>query len=108
MTTFTISDFGRTLTSNGKGSDHGWGGHQLVMGGAVAGRNVYGAYPVLIPDNALDVGRGRYIPTTSVDAFYAELALWFGIAPSELDLVLPNIRRFYAPESMTPPVGFMA
>jgi uncharacterized protein (DUF1501 family) len=108
VTTFTISDFGRTLTSNGKGSDHGWGGHQLVMGGAVAGRKVYGAYPVLIPDNALDVGRGRYIPTTSVDAFYAELALWFGIAPSELDLVLPNIRRFYAPESMTAPVGFMA
>jgi len=108
VTTFTISDFGRTLTSNGKGSDHGWGGHQLVMGGAVAGRSVYGAYPTLVADNALDVGRGRYIPTTSVDAFYAELALWFGIAPSELDLVLPNIRRFYAPESMTKPVGFMA
>jgi len=108
VTTFTISDFGRTLTSNGKGSDHGWGGHQMVMGGAVAGRDVYGAYPVLIPDNALDVGRGRYIPTTSVDAFYAELALWFGIAPSELDLVLPNIRRFYAPESLTSPIGFMA
>jgi uncharacterized protein (DUF1501 family) len=108
VTTFTISDFGRTLTSNGKGSDHGWGGHQLVMGGAVAGRSVYGAYPTLVADNALDVGRGRYIPTTSVDVFYAELALWFGIAPSELDLVLPNIRRFYAPESMTKPVGFMA
>jgi uncharacterized protein (DUF1501 family) len=108
VTTFTISDFGRTLTSNGKGSDHGWGGNQLVMGGAVAGRNVYGAYPVLTPDNGLDVGRGRYIPTTSVDAFYAELALWFGIAPGELELVLPNIRRFYSPESMAPPVGFMA
>jgi uncharacterized protein (DUF1501 family) len=108
VTTFTISDFGRTLTSNGKGSDHGWGGNQLVMGGAVAGGNVYGAYPDLTPDNGLDVGRGRYIPTTSVDAFYAELALWFGIAPGELDLVLPNIRRFYSPESMTPPVGFMA
>jgi hypothetical protein len=58
-------------------------------------------------DSALDVGRGRYIPTTSDDAFYAELALWFGIAPSELDLVLPNIRRFYSPGSMTPPIGFM-
>ena len=67
------------------------------MGGAVAGRRVYGEYPVLIPDNALDVGRGRYIPTTSVDAFYAELALWFGIAPADLDTVLPNIRRFYSP-----------
>ena len=108
VTTFTISDFGRTLTSNGKGSDHGWGGHQLAIGGAVTGKRVYGEYPVLVPDNALDVGRGRYIPTTSVDAFYAELALWFGIAPADLELVLPNIRRFYAPESMTPPVGFMA
>jgi uncharacterized protein (DUF1501 family) len=108
VTTFTISDFGRTLTSNGKGSDHGWGGHQLVMGGAVAGGSVYGNYPSLVPENALDVGRGRYIPTTSVDEFYAELALWYGIAPSELDLVLPNIRRFYAPESSGPPVGFMA
>lgn len=107
VTTFTISDFGRTLTSNGKGSDHGWGGHQLAMGGAVSGKRVYGEYPVLVPDNALDVGRGRYIPTTSVDAFYAELALWFGIAPADLELVLPNVRRFYAPESMTPPVGFM-
>ncbi len=107
VTTFTISDFGRTLTSNGKGSDHGWGGHQLAMGGAVAGKRVFGEYPVLIPDNALDVGRGRYIPTTSVDAFYAELALWFGIAPADLDTVLPNIRRFYSPESLAPPVGFM-
>ncbi len=108
VTTFTISDFGRTLTSNGKGSDHGWGGNQLVMGGAVAGASIYGAYPDLTPDNGLDVGRGRYIPTTSVDAFYAELALWFGIAPAELDVVLPNIRRFYSPESMTPPMGFLS
>ncbi len=107
VTTFTISDFGRTLTSNGKGSDHGWGGHQMVMGGAVNGGSVYGSFPNLTPGNALDVGRGRYIPTTSVDAFYAELALWFGIAPSELDLVLPNVRRFYVPESLTAPVGFM-
>jgi uncharacterized protein (DUF1501 family) len=107
VTTFTISDFGRTLTSNGKGSDHGWGGHQLVMGGAVAGGAVYGAYPDVAPGNDLDVGRGRYIPTTSVDAFYAELALWFGIAPSDLELVVPNIRRFYTPGSLAKPVGFM-
>ncbi len=108
VTTFTISDFGRTLTSNGKGSDHGWGGHQLVMGGAVRGNDVYGAYPSLVPDNALDVGRGRDIPTTSVDEMYAELALWFGVAPSDLDLVLPNIGRFYATQSGAPPIGFMS
>lgn len=108
VTTFTISDFGRTLTSNGKGSDHGWGGHQLVMGGAVRGRDVFGAYPSLVPDNALDVGRGRYIPTTSVDEYYAELALWFGIAPADLEIVLPNVRRFYSPESGVAPVGFIA
>ncbi len=107
VTTFTISDFGRTLTSNGKGSDHGWGGHQLVMGGAVRGADVYGAYPSLLPGNALDVGRGRYIPTTSVDELYAELALWFGITPADLDLVLPNIGRFYATQSGTAPIGFM-
>lgn len=107
VTTFTISDFGRTLTSNGKGSDHGWGGHNLVMGGAVAGRDVYGDYPEIDPGNPLDVGRGRYIPTTSVDEFYAELALWFGVAAGDLGTVLPNISRFYATGSGSPPVGFM-
>lgn len=107
VTTFTISDFGRTLTSNGKGSDHGWGGHNLVMGAGVAGGTVYGDYPDISPGNPLDVGRGRYIPTTSVDAFYADLALWFGVMPGDLELVLPNIRRFYVPETMTPPLGFM-
>jgi uncharacterized protein (DUF1501 family) len=107
VTTFSISDFGRTLTSNGKGSDHGWGGHNLVMGAGVSGGNLYGDYPDLVVSNPLDVGRGRYIPTTSTDAFYAELALWFGVSPADLDLVLPNVRRFYSPESGTPPVGFM-
>ncbi|MEQ8485433.1 MAG: DUF1501 domain-containing protein [Pseudomonadales bacterium] len=107
VTTFTISDFGRTLTSNGRGSDHGWGGHGLAMGGAVRGATVHGDYPELTPDNPLDVGRGRYIPTTSVDAFYADLALWLGVEPGDLERVLPNIRRFYAPESGTPPVGLM-
>lgn len=106
VTTFTISDFGRTLTSNGKGSDHGWGGHNLVMGGAVTGREVYGDYPEIDAGNPLDVGRGRFIPTTSVDEFYAELALWFGVPSADLDLVLPNINRFYVPGSGMP-LGFM-
>jgi uncharacterized protein (DUF1501 family) len=107
VTTFTISDFGRTLTSNGRGSDHGWGGHNMVMGGAVNGGEIYGQYPDLTPGTDLDLGRGRFLPTTSIDEFYAELALWFGVAASDLDQVLPNIGRFYAPTSSPPPLGFL-
>ncbi len=107
VTTFTTSDFGRTLTSNGKGSDHGWGGHHIVMGGSVAGGQIYGDYPILSPSSPLDVGRGVYAPTTSVDEYFAELALWFGVPVSELDRVLPNVRSFYSPESGQPAVGFL-
>lgn len=107
VTTFTTSDFGRTLTSNGKGSDHGWGGHHIVMGGSVAGSQYFGDYPILSPSSPLDTGRGVYAPTTSVDEYFAELALWFGVAPSELDQVLPNVRNFYSPESATAPLGFL-
>ncbi len=108
VTTFTTSDFGRTLTSNGKGSDHGWGGHHIVMGGAVNGGSIYGEYPLLSPSSPLDVGRGVYAPTTSVDEYFAELATWFGVSASELDQVLPNVRSFYSPESNVPPIGFLA
>ena len=108
VTTFTTSDFGRTLTSNGKGSDHGWGGHHLVMGGSVTGAQLIGTYPLLSMNSPLDVGRGIYIPTTSVDEYFAELALWFGVAATDLDGVLPNVRAFYAPESGTPPPGLPA
>ena len=97
VTTFTISDFGRTLTSNGRGSDHGWGGNQLVLGGSVRGGRILGTFPVLAAGAPLDTGRGRFVPTTSVDAFYADLALWFGLTPSELPLVLPNLQRFHDP-----------
>jgi len=107
VTTFTISDFGRTLTSNGRGSDHGWGGHHVVMGGAVNGGQIYGQYPLLEPASPLDVGRGIYAPTTSVDEYFAELALWLGVSAADLDQVLPNVRRFYTPESGTPPLGFL-
>ncbi len=107
VATFTISDFGRTLTSNGKGSDHGWGGHHIVMGGAVNGGTIYGDYPELSMSSPLDTGRGVYAPTTSVDEYFAELALWFGVAPSDLDGVLPNVRRFYSPESTEAPLGFL-
>lgn len=107
VTLFTSSDFGRTLTSNGAGSDHAWGSVQLVVGGAVDGRKVYGQFPDLFEDNPLDVGRGRLIPTLSVDEYFAELALWLGVPKSSLHLVLPNIERFYSLSNSANPVGFL-
>ena len=80
VTTFTASDFGRTLTSNGRGSDHAWGGNHMVMGGAVQGGRIYGDYPALYIDNPLDTGRGALIPTISCDEYFAELAKWFGVS----------------------------
>lgn len=108
VTLFSCSDFGRTLTSNGQGSDHAWGGNHFVVGGGVNGRRVYGQYPDLVENNPLDVGRGRLIPTTSADEYFAELALWLGVSRGSLPLVLPNIERFYDPNSVDWPVGFMA
>jgi uncharacterized protein (DUF1501 family) len=105
VTTFTASDFGRTLSSNGRGSDHAWGGNHMVMGPALAGGDVYGTFPDLYPGNNLDTGRGRLIPTTSVDTYFAQLALWFGVPAADLHLVLPNVERFYVPGSSTPPLG---
>jgi uncharacterized protein (DUF1501 family) len=94
VTTFTQSDFGRTLTSNGDGSDHAWGGNQLVMGDAVRGRDMYGTFPVLEIDGPDDVTGGRMIPTTSSDQYAATLARWFGIPDQELDIVAPSIDNF--------------
>lgn len=108
VTLFSASDFGRTLTSNGRGSDHAWGGNHFVVGGGVNGKRIFGQYPDLAEDSALDVGRGRLIPSTSVDAFFAELALWLGVSKSSLPLVLPNITRFYDLNSSDWPVGFLA
>jgi uncharacterized protein (DUF1501 family) len=108
VTTFTASDFGRTLTSNGRGSDHAWGGNHMIMGGAVQGGDIYGQYPNLYLGNSLDTGRGRLIPTTSIDEYFAELALWFGVSRQDLELVLPNIRRFYDPTSSGTPLGLVA
>ena len=106
VVTFTASDFGRTLTSNGQGSDHAWGGNHMVMGGPVVGGDMYGTFPRLFADNDLDTGRGRLIPTTSCDEYFAELALWLGVSPSELSTVIPNIERFYSPGSGAP-IGFL-
>ncbi len=104
---FSASDFSRTLTSNGAGSYHTWGGNHFVVGGPVVGQRIYGQYPDLYDDNALDTGRGRLIPTTSVDEYFAELALWLGVDRGNLDVVLPNIARFYDPNSATMPLGFL-
>lgn len=94
VTTFTQSDFGRTLTSNGDGTDHAWGGNQLVVGGAVNGRDLYGSYPTLEIGGTEDVGGGRMIPSTSADQYAATLAKWFGIPDIDLDIVAPNLVNF--------------
>jgi uncharacterized protein (DUF1501 family) len=103
VTTFTTSEFGRTLGSNGNGSDHGWGGNQMVLGGAVRGRDLYGTWPSLVIDGADDVGRGRIIPTTAVEQMSATLAKWFGLAPAEISAVFPRLGRFASGD-----LGFMA
>jgi uncharacterized protein (DUF1501 family) len=94
VTTFTASDFGRTLASNGDGSDHGWGGHHLILGGAVNGGRFYGTAPNISVTSDDQVGQGRLLPSTSVDQYSATLARWFGVDPTELANVAPNIGRF--------------
>ncbi|MBL4942262.1 MAG: DUF1501 domain-containing protein [Colwellia sp.] len=95
VTSFTMSDFGRTLTSNGDGTDHGWGGHQIIMGGAVKGGDIYGTMPESLTLNSDDdFGDGRIIPTTSVDQYAATLARWFGLSANEVNAVFPNLLRF--------------
>lgn len=107
VTCFTLSEFGRTLTSNGRGSDHGWGGNVFLMGGSVQGKSVYGTYPDLSLNTSLDVGGGVYIPTTSADLYFAEIALWFGVSKTELPLIFPNIGAFYDVYSSSPPLGIL-
>lgn len=100
VTAFTASDFGRTLVSNGDGSDHGWGSHHLMVGGAVKGKAFYGSAPPVSNSNTTaagdqwHVGQGRLLPSTSVDQYAATLARWFGVSESELNGILPNLRHF--------------
>ncbi len=109
VVTFTCSDFGRTLRSNGQGTDHAWGGNQLVMGTPVAGGQIRGAFPSLVIDGANDIGRGgRILPQLSADEYFCELLRWFGVTSGDMDMVLPNIRSFYDPASTANPVGFIA
>jgi len=94
VTSFTASDFGRTLTSNANGSDHGWGGMHFVMGGAVRGRAFYGTPPAVANNGPDDVGQGRLLPAVSVDQYASTLASWFGVGGGEMPTVLPNIVNY--------------
>jgi uncharacterized protein (DUF1501 family) len=109
VTTFTASDFGRTFTSNGDGTDHGWGSHHFVVGGAVKGKEIYGNFPMTAVtntsagiDNPLDVGSGNFIPQIAVDQYAATMAKWFGLSAGEIATVFPNLANF-----STPDIGFM-
>ncbi len=102
VTTFTASDFGRTYNTNGDGSDHGWGSHHFVVGGAVKGGDIYGKMPTFAINGPDDTGRGRWIPTTSVDEYSGTLAKWFGVSATDMPVVLPNLSRFANPD-----LGFM-
>lgn len=94
VTTFTASEFGRTLSSNGDGSDHGWGGHHFMLGGAVKGGRFYGTAPEISVTGNEQVGQGRLLPTTSVDQYGATVGSWFGCSSSELGSIFPNLSRF--------------
>ncbi|MBT8191020.1 MAG: DUF1501 domain-containing protein [Bacteroidia bacterium] len=110
VTTFLSSEFGRTLGSNGNGSDHAWGGNVMVMGGNINGGQIFGTYPELVKGSEYELGgvwgTGIMLPSTSVDEYFAELALWFGVAPSELATIFPNIGNFYDTGSGVMPIGF--
>jgi uncharacterized protein (DUF1501 family) len=105
VTAFTASDFGRTFTSNGDGTDHGWGSHHFVMGGAVRGGDLYGRFPTLALKNANNnnfdgspdqLGNGALLPTTSVDQLGTTLGAWFGLSPAQLLDIFPNSASFDA------------
>jgi uncharacterized protein (DUF1501 family) len=102
VTTFTASEFGRTLTSNGDGTDHGWGGHHLVMGGSVDGMKIFGTMPSFVIGGPDDTRSGRLIPTTSAEQYAATLALWFGVQDGALNAIFPNLPNF-----ATRDLGFM-
>ena len=94
VTLFTVSDFGRTLTANSDGTDHGWGSHHIVAGGGVVGQNIYGEYPVVGANQANDVGAGRLIPTTAVEQYGGTLGRWMGLSDSQVRQVFPNFANF--------------
>ncbi|MEM6885171.1 MAG: DUF1501 domain-containing protein, partial [Verrucomicrobiota bacterium] len=94
----------RTLRSNGRGTDHAWGGNQMVWGAPIDGGKMYGTFPDLALDSNDDIGfGGRMLPTTSVDKFYEEMSTWFGVSSADMSMVLPNIGNF----STEPDIGFI-
>jgi uncharacterized protein (DUF1501 family) len=109
MTAFTASDFSRTFPANGQGSDHGWGSHHMVLGGAVNGGHgpgtakTYGRFPDQTINGPDDTNTGRWIPSTAIDQYCATLASWFGVTDSDLNTVFPNLNRF-----ATRNLGFMS
>ncbi len=94
VTTFTASDFGRSLSSNGDGTDHGWGNHMMVMGGAVKGGDIYGTLPRLAVDGPDSVSNGRVLPTLSANQYAGTLLNWMGLSADELHQALPTLKNF--------------
>ncbi|MEE9438717.1 MAG: DUF1501 domain-containing protein [Saprospiraceae bacterium] len=107
VTTFSMSEFSRTLISNGNGTDHAWGGNVFVMGGAVNGKKIYGQYPDLALGSGLEIGNGILLPTTSTDEYFAELAMWYNVPKSGLLDLFPNLGNFYSISSIQNPIGFL-
>ena len=111
VTTFTASEFGRTLTNNGDGTDHGWGSHHLVFGGGVDGGKIHGTMPDLRPpdSNPDDAGWGQIIPTLSADQYAATLASWFGLSDIDRSDIFPNLALMEGPllSIEGPDLGFM-
>ncbi len=103
VTAFTGSDFSRTLPANGSGSDHGWGSHHLIVGGAVNGERTFGRFPVHAINGPDDTNTGRWIPSTAIDQYCATLASWFGVTNTDILRVFPNLGRF-----ATSNLGFMS
>ncbi len=107
VVTFTMSEFGRGLSSNGNGTDHAWGGNVFAIGSNVLGANIFGSYPDMDYDGPDVVYHGAFIPSTPTELYFAELALWMGVARSDLPYVLPNIGNFYNIHSHENPLGFI-
>ena len=94
VTSFTGSDFGRTLLANTDGSDHGWGSMHFVLGGAVNGQRIFGTAPEFANNGPSDVGQGRLLPTIAVDQYASTLASWFGVPNSDMTTVLPSMGNY--------------
>lgn len=107
VTAFTISDFARTLTSNGNGTDHAWGGNAFAFGGAVHGKKLYGTYPTLALNSDLDLFDGVLVPTTATDLYFAELSKWYGLSNSEINMIFPDLIHFFDLNGGGQPLGFM-